>query len=42
MGWWGWPIVEISEANRGQTARCEDADGPHAGVGAVFAPLDSE
>jgi len=45
-----WPTVKrvrfvlrgVGGTKRGQTARCEDTDGPYAGAGSAFAPLDSE
>ena len=35
-------MLRFIRAKRGQTVRCEDTEGPYAGVGSVFAPLDSE
>lgn len=40
LGWGG--LLGFIRAKRGQTVRCEDTDGPYAGVGSVIAPLDSE
>ena len=35
-------MLRFIRAKRSQTVRCEDTDGPYAGVSSVFAPLDRE
>lgn len=35
-------MLKFIRAKRGQTVRCEGTEGPYAGVGPEFAPLDSE
>lgn len=34
-------MLRFIRAKKGQTVRCEDADGPYVGGGYVFAPVDS-